>query len=1015
MADADKKAKSKNTENQSPDKTVPAISSGDSVGEPKRKSPPPPPTIPMNPAAVPKPARGSSGAKANLDKTVSDPSTAATVPKAPPPPPKPGSKKASTAGNLDKTIQDPPPKSANDSTRGNFARTIKGPPGKSAKDSTKGNFDRTIQEPAPKTGKDSTKGDYRMTIVDAARSGNLEQTIQDNWGRTIVDVSNVSMSLKSEGQGVRSPTASVSVKQRVVTTVDEKEVDRATAGRPSSADYELIKILGEGGMGVVYTARQTSVDRTIAVKMIKGEAAQQTTSRNKFLAEAAVTADLDHPNIVPVYDLGTNAEGAIFYAMKKVKGKAWCDVIQDKDMGENLEILLRVCDAIAFAHDKGVVHRDLKPENVMLGDYGESLVMDWGLAGAVSESAKADRITDSNACCGTPCYMAPEMALGLANRIGTHSDIYLLGAILYEIVTGHAPHGGEDVMSCLMNAGTNEIIETPIKGELLDIAMKAMATEPEDRYGSVLEFQKAIRLYQEHFESTTLSNKAREGMEQAQKTGEYSDYAKALYGFQEALALWGGNEDARAGEIEARLLYAQAAMENEDFAQAEALLLKDEPSHAKLIQEVARAIKEQQARQRRMKRQSFIIKLGVAAIVVIICGALVLITMAMRKAQKERDAATQAKQAADDANKAAQAAKKDAERNAEAARASAERARQEQEKAEKAKAEAEAKRREAEEQRLKAEKALAAQRKAEADRRQAEAARKATQAKIQYEIDTQKNTWWVRPEADVKAAQQQAATSLGKPVKFSISLPRGQKVEFMLIPAGEFGMGSGFNENDRQGEEYLHRVGITKPFYMSRFELTRGQWQAITGNLPVMDDAQKTKYLTADHPVMFVSWTEVKTRLLPALQKLAPAGYRVRLPSEAEWEYACRAGRNTAFNLGDDVKVMQRAGWYNLNSNDQLHPVGKKAPNAWGLHDMHGNVGEFCEDAYSKDYYRRELSRIINDPLNLPTTKKAGLHRVYRGGGMINTAAMCRSAYRSWVHVDNKHKNLGVRLVLEIK
>ncbi|MFM8289690.1 MAG: protein kinase domain-containing protein, partial [Planctomycetaceae bacterium] len=132
------------------------------------------------------------------------------------------------------------------------------------------------------------------------------------------------------------------------------------------SDYDLVKVLGEGGMGVVYDAVQRSVDREVALKMMKGAAARDTKQQHKFLSEAVVTGELDHPNIVPIYDVGSSEKGLLFYAMKKVQGTPWNKVLTEKSQVGNIEILMKVADAISFAHSRGVVHSDLKPENVML-------------------------------------------------------------------------------------------------------------------------------------------------------------------------------------------------------------------------------------------------------------------------------------------------------------------------------------------------------------------------------------------------------------------------------------------------------------------------------------------------------------------------------------------------------------------------------------------------------------------------------------------------------------------------
>jgi len=222
----------------------------------------------------------------------------------------------------------------------------------------------------------------------------------------------------------------------------QEEIGQPVASPADSPDYELLGVIGEGGMGVVYAARQSAIARTVAVKMLKQSNGQSSEQREKFISEAVVTGELDHPNIVPIYDLGSNDSGALFYSMKRVKGTPWNDEVKTKSLTENLHILLRVADAVAFAHANGVLHRDLKPENVMLGDFGEVLVMDWGLARISPEFPNADSVTQSDVMGGTPAYMAPEMATGPIDEITITSDVYLLGAILFEIIAGRPPHTG---------------------------------------------------------------------------------------------------------------------------------------------------------------------------------------------------------------------------------------------------------------------------------------------------------------------------------------------------------------------------------------------------------------------------------------------------------------------------------------------------------------------------------------------------------------------------------------------
>ncbi len=376
----------------------------------------------------------------------------------------------------------------------------------------------------------------------------------------------------------------------------------AQPGEPASrvTDYELLKLLGEGGMGVVYSARQASIDRSVAVKMLRGDLAADVDQREKFLAEAVITGDLDHPNIVPIYELGANESGALFYSMKRVQGVPWLRVIQEKSLSENLEILMKVADAIAFAHSRGVLHRDLKPDNVMLGDFGEVLVMDWGIAISTGESRLEGTIRQTSSMGGTPAYMAPEMATGPIDRIGPASDVYLLGAILYEIVTGSPPHTGRDVMSCLFNAATNTIVPTTVSGELVDIARVAMATDPTQRYESVREFQGAIRRYQSHQESVVLTHRAAADLEAAVRSGDYQDYARAKFALEEALALWPENTTAQTDLVGVRLRYAEQAFGKDDLDLAASLLDAELPLHQALYGQIEAAQREREARQKRL-------------------------------------------------------------------------------------------------------------------------------------------------------------------------------------------------------------------------------------------------------------------------------------------------------------------------------------------------------------------------------------------------------------------------------
>jgi formylglycine-generating enzyme required for sulfatase activity len=212
-------------------------------------------------------------------------------------------------------------------------------------------------------------------------------------------------------------------------------------------------------------------------------------------------------------------------------------------------------------------------------------------------------------------------------------------------------------------------------------------------------------------------------------------------------------------------------------------------------------------------------------------------------------------------------------------------------------------------------------------------------------------------------------------------------IQFVALPAGEFQMGSDLKAN----EQPIHRVVISKSFQLGKYEITQGQWKAVMGTNPSNHTGDDT------FPVETVSWIDVQTFIgrLNALND----GYRYRLPTEAEWEYACRAG-----TTGEYAENMDDVAWYLGNSGGKTHPVGTKKPNAWGLYDMHGNVGEWVQDWFSADYYSKSL---VTDPPG-PTS---GIYRAWRSGAFNWSADWCRSGFRYYSDPGTRGYQIGVRLL----
>lgn len=289
-------------------------------------------------------------------------------------------------------------------------------------------------------------------------------------------------------------------------------------GPVSSGRFRVVRPHAKGGLGEVFVARDQELNREVALKEIQDHQADNPDSRARFLLEAEITGGLEHPGIVPVYGLGAYPDGRPYYAMRFIRGDSLKEAIDryhkaiasmssgERALGmrELLGRLIDVCNAIAYAHSRGILHRDLKPGNIMLGKYGETLVVDWGLAKPVGEaqgeapsgvgegslmpsSLSLASATMAGAAVGTPQYMSPEQALGKLDQLGPASDVYSLGATLYCILTGKSPVNDHDVFSVLQRVQRGDIprpreISSDVPPALEAICVKAMSLKAEDRY-----------------------------------------------------------------------------------------------------------------------------------------------------------------------------------------------------------------------------------------------------------------------------------------------------------------------------------------------------------------------------------------------------------------------------------------------------------------------------------------------------------------------------------------------------
>jgi eukaryotic-like serine/threonine-protein kinase len=342
--------------------------------------------------------------------------------------------------------------------------------------------------------------------------------------RSLQSLTSVSW-IRRDLQAVADPELNVSVTRLGTApdgTVDPEETASVSVGEPSFAGqrFRILRPHASGGLGEVYVARDGELNREVALKQIKDRYADHPESRSRFLLEAEVTGGLEHPGIVPVYGLGHYPDGRPFYAMRFIRGDSLKEAIErfhqadaqpGRDHSERtlaLRQLLRryvdVCNAVAYAHSRGVLHRDLKPGNVMLGPYGETLVVDWGLAKPIGRPEGAAPImegtlrpssgsglapTQMGSAVGTPPFMSPEQAAGRLNELGPASDVYSLGAMLYSLLTGRAPFTDADLGDVLRKVQAGEFppprqVDRTVPPALAATCLKAMAKDPDSRYPS---------------------------------------------------------------------------------------------------------------------------------------------------------------------------------------------------------------------------------------------------------------------------------------------------------------------------------------------------------------------------------------------------------------------------------------------------------------------------------------------------------------------------------------------------
>ena len=785
-------------------------------------------------------------------------------------------------------------------------------------------------------------------------------------------------------------------------------------------EYELLAKLGQGGMGTVYKARQTKLDKLVALKVLPEHKMQDARAVARFEREMRAVGRLRHPNIVEAYD-ARDVEGTYFLAMEYVEGLDLSELVRRRGplpVADACEIIRQAAVGLEYAHQNGMVHRDIKPSNLMLagegrgtrdegrdflpspsgrGAGGEGLdagrgktgqgrgtreagilvprpsapaplvkILDLGLALIDTPEQPGEEMTGTGQAMGTADYMAPEQATD-SHTVDIRADVYSLGCTLYKLLTGRAPFGDPEHQSNLQKLMAHMQEPVPpvrelrpdVPDDLAALLDRMLAKSPDARPatpGDVAEAISSLSLWE--------------------RVGVRADLAKLLdpadaKSATSTLPAPGSTAPFPSSALVGTQPHIQRPLSLRERVRVRALKAPLALWEMVRLRAFKAPLALWQRASVRASRHRSPLKTAIGTMFLgfgLVAAAAIIITIRHPDGRKTVvEVPEESKVGIKDGH-----------------------------------------------------------------------------VDVTLPPRGKVPPLAVAPfdAAEAKKHQQAWAVHLGKPVEQTNAV--GMKL--VLIPAGEFEMGSTpeeiaqaierakrFNHEGAVSrflsEGPRHRVRITKPFYLGAHEVTVGQFRKFVEESSYRTDAeedgkggsglnsatgkweQKPEYTwrnpwftqTDDQPVVNVSWNDA----VAFCEWLSRKEKTYRLPTEAQWEYACRAGSSTRHRFGGDDGSLGEYTWYYVNSDGKTHAVGEKKPNAWGLYDMHGNVREWCADWHAADYY-------AGSPSIDPTGPTSGLFRVDRGGSWNYVLMGCRSAVRRGCLPDFRSRNLGFRVACEI-
>jgi len=757
---------------------------------------------------------------------------------------------------------------------------------------------------------------------------------------------------------------------------EEEELRKALSDR-----YEIIKKLGTGGMASVYLAHEIALDRMVAIKLLPKAYTRDANFVARFKNEAQVAANLEHPHIVRIYQI-SEEQDLVYFVMSFIPGGSLTDRIEKQGVIPIDDLIkwgIDASSALAYGHEHGVIHRDLKPDNIMLDNNNRVVVMDYGIARAGERTG----LTQTGSVIGTPQYMSPEQARG--TELDARSDIYSMGIVLYQMATGDLPFQAVDAAS-LMYMHVHESPEPPdarnadVPEWLKNIILKCLAKNPVDRFASFKELQAALsEKYSPKLTVTPLAERDRK--KQRTRIAIIAGAAVVVIASTGLFFWWQSGQEKLAEQvrIESEQKAKQLKMQQEQesaatkddraFEQALALNSKVAFSNYLVSYPDGRHVDEARLKIEAIDNEEKTRE-----------------TEALAKREEESESERQRRLAADAA------------------------ARQ--------KAEAEGKIRQDDNayqqavmvnttQSFSTYLSLYPEGREEAAQKDNRAFHVASREDSKQSYNTYLITFPNGRHSDdarTKVAAFEQKEAEAEKVRVALS---SLSLRLAKIPPGSFLMGS---ENGGSDEKPVKTITLSG-FEMSTTEITQAQYMSI------MDDNPSYFKLDNNCPVERVTWKDAITCCNKLSEKvglepcynlsagacdLSKSGFR--LPTEAEWEYACRSESGLDYSLGDGESALNRAGWYQRNSQEKTQPAGQKTPNTWGLYDMHGNVWEWCNDWYDKGAYQASGGKN-------PAGPKSGKEKVVRGGSWLDSPKDCRSAKRRNFNPEKDYSDIGFRVV----